>query len=262
MVESAIEDQPKTDIQQQIKHQGLLYAFTIKETGIVLDGNPFKRHRKSIKFNVDYREVGTVKFENDEAVKEFGRRMKEARGLTRLTQEFAAKKLGYKNSSKLNKIELGTDTRAVPLRIILKAAKLYDVTSDFLLGLADDWERDPVVCEQRQIGSWLLEHFEQLKIAELRALRELHRRQALIFKSITSFLTSSKENLDYAKRVQEINPEYDDLRGGNKLLYMLAKTAEDAMGLSYELDKLRALNEVAKKENMSLDLFEDIDNGN
>jgi transcriptional regulator with XRE-family HTH domain len=226
--------------------------------------NPFKaksrKPRKRPRLFVEYKQVGTLKFDSAEAVMEFGRRMAEARKLSKLTQEQAAALLGYRNSTKLNKIELGTDTHAVPWRIIIKAAKLYDVTSDFLLGLAgDEWERDPVVCEQKQIGAWLLEHFERTRLKEMQVLKALQTRQVVIFTGISRFLERAKENMECVNRVQELNPEFEELRGGAKLLRILAETAEEAMGLSYELQKLRALTDVAKPDNVNLDIFEDFD---
>jgi division protein CdvB (Snf7/Vps24/ESCRT-III family) len=86
----------------------------------------------------------------------------------------------------------------------------------------------------------------------------VHNKQVSIVKSITSALTRSKENLQQVERVRELNPEFDEMRGGAKLLRLLIETAEEAMGLGYELNKLRALNNVAKQENDNLDIFKDL----
>lgn len=249
----------------------LTYAFTFADVP-VQEINPFKdaakvlsnraKKKKRARFTVEYKQAGTIKFDTDEAVKEFGRRMKQARGLTKFTQEEAAALLGYKNSTKLNKIELGSDTQAVRLILIIRAAKLYDVTTDFLLGMSgDDWERDPNVFAQRECGGWLLDHIADKRRAEAQAMISLHRRQELLFVKVSKFLGRAKDNLDLLKTVRELNPSFDDdLRGGSKLMRFLVETAEDAMGLTHELKKIRAYSDVAKKNGVdvgvNLDIFD------
>jgi actin-like ATPase involved in cell morphogenesis len=105
----------------------------------------------------------------------------------------------------------------------------------------------------------LLEIWERTKIAETQAIKTMQKKQASIVKAITNMLARTKENLEYVEHVRQSNEEFDDLRGGAKLLRLLAETAEDAMGLSYELNKIRALSDVAKKENVNLDIFGDDD---
>jgi transcriptional regulator with XRE-family HTH domain len=195
-----------------------------------------------------------------EAVKAFGARMKEARDICGYSQIKAAELLGYENSSKLAKIEGATDTNSVPLWLIIKAAHTYDVSIDFLFGMSNDWERDPVVSQQRQVGAWLFEHWERAKIAEVNAIRVLQNKISAIEKVASRLLIRSKDNVEAIEKVQELNPgEFEELRGGAKLLRYLQETAEDAMGLSYELKKVKGFSDVAKTENVNLDLFKDGD---
>jgi transcriptional regulator with XRE-family HTH domain len=194
-----------------------------------------------------------------EAVKVFGTNMKAAREVCGFSQIKAAELFGYENSSKLAKIENATDTNSIPLWLIVKAAKTYDVSIDFLFGLSDDWERDPVVSQQRQIGAWLFDHWERAKLAEVNAIRVLQNKISAIEKTAARLLSRSKDNLEAVEKVRELNEEFDDLRGGARLLRLLTETAEDAAGLSYELKKMKALAEVAKADNVNLDIFRDDD---
>jgi transcriptional regulator with XRE-family HTH domain len=200
----------------------------------------------------------TKRVDQIQVVKTFGARMRVAREINNFSQQKAAELLGYKNSSKLAKIEGATDTNSVPLWLIPKAADVYKVSVDFLFGISDDWERDPVVAAERETSKWVFDVWERAKVAEVNAIRVVHNKQVSIVKSITSALTRSKENLQQVERVRELNPEFDELRGGAKLLRLLIETAEEAMGLGYELNKLRALNNVAKQENDNLDIFKDL----
>lgn len=204
----------------------------------------------------------SFKVEQIKVVKVFGQRMKEARELCGYSQIKAAKLLGYSNSSKLAKIEGASDTNSIPLWLITKAAKIYDVSTDFLFGISDDWERDPVVSQQRQVGSWLLDHWERAKNAEVNAIRVLHNKITTLEMAVSRTILRSKENLDTIKRVREINPDYDEnIKLGSKLARLLEETAEEAFGLSYELKRYRAFVEVAKKDGVNLDIFDRKDDG-
>lgn len=178
--------------------------------------------------------------EQAQVVKRIGERMREARELCGLSQERAAARLGYLNSSKLNKIEFASDTNSVPVWLILKASQVYRVSIDFLFGISDEWERNPVISQEKQIRKWLAEHHEKAKTAEMNAVQLLHGQQLSIAKAVTHLMNRSKENLRQIEQVRITNPQFDDLKGGAKLLRLLAETAEDAIGIGYELQKIRS----------------------
>lgn len=178
--------------------------------------------------------------EQAQVVKRIGERMRKARELCGLSQERAAARLGYLNSSKLNKIEFASDTNSVPVWLILKASEVYKVSIDFLFGISDEWERNPVLSQEKQIRKWLAEHHEKARTAEANAVQVLHGQQLSIAKAVTHLLNRSKENLRQIEQVRITNPEYDDLKGGAKLLRLLAETAEEAIGIGYELQKIRS----------------------
>jgi transcriptional regulator with XRE-family HTH domain len=84
-----------------------------------------------------------------EIVKTFGARMVEARELCGYSQKKAAKLLGYRNSSKLAKIEAASDTNSVPLWLIPKAAEVYEVSIDYLFGVSACWQREPIAAQEK-----------------------------------------------------------------------------------------------------------------
>jgi transcriptional regulator with XRE-family HTH domain len=77
---------------------------------------------------------------------EICRRLILARKLNQLDQRDAAKVLGYSNSSQLSKIEAGQ--ASVSRDFIVRAAMAYGVSTDYLLGLSNEPERDPRTAEQ------------------------------------------------------------------------------------------------------------------
>jgi transcriptional regulator with XRE-family HTH domain len=206
----------------------------------------------------DHQSQDARKHEQAQVVKTFGERMVEARKLSGLTQQKAAKLFGYRNSSKLAKIEAASDTNSVPLWIVPRAADIYGVSTDYLFGLSDDWERDPVVSQQRVIGNWLFEHYERLRLKEVNVLRVLGNKIVVLEKAVSHAVVRSKENLETLERLRELNPKYDDMKLGAKLLRLLAETTEEAAGISNELKRFRALTDVASKsEGVNLDIFMD-----
>lgn len=207
-----------------------------------------------------------LRFENVEVVRTFGQRMKEARELNKLNQVEAARLLGYANSSKLAKVELASDTNSVPFWLIPKAAKLYDVSIDFLFGISDDWEHDPEVSQQRQIGQWLFERAERSRAAELNAMRVLFNKLVVVQKAVSLHLKRSKELKQLVDRIAEINQPteesagWDDIKLGSKLLRFAIETVEEANGISAELKRYHAYVDVADKSAnigiRNVDIFE------
>jgi transcriptional regulator with XRE-family HTH domain len=181
-----------------------------------------------------------------EIVKTFGERMLQARELCGYSQKKAAKLLGYSNSSKLAKIEAASDTNSVPLWLIPRAAEVYEVSIDFLFGVSECWQREPIAAQEQHIEKWLEARWQQVKEVQETAFKALHDKQAELSAAIDRTLRRSKENLECLDHVRKHNKTFDDLRGGAKLLRLLAETAEDAMGLGFELEKLRTLSEAER----------------
>jgi transcriptional regulator with XRE-family HTH domain len=183
------------------------------------------------------------RIDQSQVVKTFGQRMTQARELCGYSQLKAAKLLGYSNSSKLAKIEAASDTNSVPLWLIPKAAEVYQVSIDYLFGVSDCWQRDPVAAQEQYVEKWLETHWKQVQDAQDSAIKALHAKQTELSTVIDRTLRRSKDNLECVEQVRKMNGEFDHLRGGAKLLRLLAETAEEAMGLDYELKKLRTLSE-------------------
>jgi hypothetical protein len=43
----------------------------------------------------------------------------------------------------------------VPLWVILRAAKVYEVSVDFIFGVTDDWETGSRMTQEREVSAWL-----------------------------------------------------------------------------------------------------------
>lgn len=75
--------------------------------------------------------------------------------MNRLSLEKASKRLGYRNDSHLSKLENAYGCRPPSLSFMVRAAKLYGVSLDWLCGLVEDFDPD----ENHDRISQIVEHF-------------------------------------------------------------------------------------------------------
>lgn len=176
-----------------------------------------------------------VKIEQATVVKTIGTRMREARELCNMSQSAAARRLGYSNPSKLSKVEGATDTNSAPLWLIVRASKLYDVSVDFLFGLTDDFE----VGLQRGVQTWLVVELEKSRIEDMKALEKLHRRVAAVSALLPVIADESERTAEAIRRFAEINPGFDDMRGGATLAAAAENLARHAAKANSTIQRFR-----------------------
>ncbi len=113
-------------------------------------------------------------------LKTIGDRMRKARELNCFSQTDAAKLLGYQNSSKLSKIEKATNSKNVPLAVLVKAANIYQVSLDYLFGRSEDWGTSPRATQQREASAWVFDEWEKARRRDMEVLRKLNDRISTI----------------------------------------------------------------------------------
>jgi len=170
-----------------------------------------------------------------ELVKTFGVRMRTARELCGLSQIVAAKRFGYSNSSKLNKVELASDTSSIPFWLIPRASQIYQVSSDYLLGLSDEWQCNHSEALQSQIEKAI----QQSQSVQNNAIRQVYSQVVSIENAVSSNLKRSSEFKDLIVKFRALNPEFDDLRLGAKLLRVANETSIEAAKIAQQLSKSR-----------------------
>ncbi|MFK5950334.1 MAG: helix-turn-helix transcriptional regulator [Methylococcales bacterium] len=160
-----------------------------------------------------------------------GHQMHNARVLCGYTLEEASKMIGISRDL-LRKYETHLDIFFIPALVIFKCSQLYDVTNDYLFNCAgDDWERDPVVLQERAMGvqqhKW---HVQELaKIATELAIQQ--RQIDTLNDAVKGLVEAVKEMDDSLSNFQKIN-DFQDLRAGSQLVYRMKKanaTAIDAI---------------------------------
>lgn len=168
-------------------------------------------------------------------VRTIGERMRQARELCNLSQSEAARRLGYANPSKLSKIEAATDTCSVPLWSIAGAAKVYQVSVDFLFGITDDWETEA----PRSAQEWLLDSWEKMRQRDMRALDRVHAEVVTTAATTAELVVAVRGLGDAMTTYRARNEAFDDSHASAPLVGRLARLEAIARDAEVKLRRLR-----------------------
>lgn len=146
-------------------------------------------------------------------VKIVGERMKAARELCNMSQAEAAAHLGYANPSKLNKIEKASDTDSVPFWVIREAAQLYDVSTEYLFGLSDDFETG---C-YRGITPFLQQQWDKQRARDLKTLAILNSRITSALEALPALQAAADYAMASIEVFEQRNEDFNELPGGARL---------------------------------------------
>lgn len=194
------------------------------------------------------------KAEQTNLVRIIGQRMREAREMCNLNQVTAADRLGYKTSAKLSKIE-GATENSVPLLVIAKAAKLYNVSTDYLMGVSEDWEIDAKHTIDREVSQWVGEAWEEARRRDLEVLVWLKHRVDAVSQTIPAICSASLRAQAAFERFLELNPDFEDMRGGNRLLMALGGVADSVSVAESSLKRYRVDTAALAGSSSQLSLF-------
>lgn len=170
----------------------------------------------------------------------FSRRLREARMLNGMGQIPAAEALGYANSSGLSKLELGTyfDDRSIPLLLPVKAARLYGVSTDYLFGLADWYENNPEDVLRHFVCKSLADEWQRTREKDVASILALAQEIGAVSEALREIVDRNGEFQEALDTFVRHNPDFEDQRGGAKLL---RTAAELATTVARAAGKLRAL---------------------
>jgi len=165
--------------------------------------------------------------------------MKIAREMNGLSGLEAAELLGYANSSKLSKIEHASDPETIPAFLPYKASIVYQVSTDFLYGISEDWQRDPVTAQEQQIKRAL----EEVTSDERNSIRELFSRLSTVEQAVSVVDSRFSEirstfNLFVAK-----NESFPDLKLGAKLCRLIDESTCEVAAVGRKLSAYHASNQ-------------------
>ena len=196
----------------------------------------------------------TTRQEQAAAVKTIGSRMRAARELCNLSQSAAARRLGYANPSKLSKVELATDTNSVPLWLIVRAARVYEVSVDFLFGATDDWEVGARMTQEREVSAWMFDTFDKLRQRDMETLKRLHDRVQTLTDAVAVMLAASEDASVALARFAELNPAFEEMRAGSRLVSAVERASDSAKAAKTKMERFRMECAVAAPQTHQLSL--------
>lgn len=196
----------------------------------------------------------TTRQEQAAAVKTIGARMRAARELCNLSQSAAARRLGYANPSKLSKVELATDTNSVPLWLIVRAARVYEVSVDFLFGATDDWEVGARMTQEREVSAWMFDTFDKLRQRDMETLKRLHDRVQTLTDAVAVMLAASEDASVALARFAELNPAFEEMRAGSRLVSAVERASDSAKAAKTKMERFRMECAVATPQTHQLSL--------
>lgn len=178
-----------------------------------------------------------------------------ARNLNSLDQKEAAAKLGYKNSSQLSKVESGD--APLPKSLLRKASLAYGVSSDWILGLSNEPERDPQIAGQmavmRAVHAGVMEHTQNVTAVMLRLASD----QLPLESQLRLLLDATRRAAQSFEKVCRLNSTFhDDIRGGATLQHDIDEMIEVTVSVDQFLARRANLAEV-RKPAASMPLFDD-----
>ncbi|MDN5780534.1 MAG: helix-turn-helix domain-containing protein, partial [Luteimonas sp.] len=176
------------------------------------------------------------KHDQNRLVSTIGQRMRSARELCNLSQSEAARRFGYSNPSKLSKVEAAADTNSVPLWLIRKAAEVYEVPTDFLFGITDDFETGV----PRGTQAWLIDAWDRMRQRDLLALDRLHREVVAVAGGSGAVLGAVRElSMAVSRYVESNRDDFENARGGATVLHKLGQLEAAATTFEVGLRKLQ-----------------------
>lgn len=184
-----------------------------------------------------------------------GERLAKARELNGYNQIAAARLLGYATPAPLSKIEAG---QPAPTWLVPRAAQVFSVSSDYLLGLSNYPERDPRTVEQiailRNVRGAIEDHARRITETTILAAAE-----EVAAAAHAEELCGAVREVAKALAACRSHPEFDDeVIGGSRLVRTVAEAEAMATTASQYLARranIRAVltqNEIGKTATASI----------
>lgn len=181
--------------------------------------------------------VAVTKHDQLQLIRTIGERLRTAREMNLLSQSEAARRLGYKNPSKLSKCEGASDTSSVPLWLLVAASRMYSVSLDFLTGESDDFEPG----HPRLAQEWLLDAWQVARERDLRALERVHL-EVMTTTAMTAAVVAAVRGVGEALTVfRSRNEGFDDAPASAMLTGRVARLESAARDADMRLRKLRLM---------------------
>lgn len=142
-------------------------------------------------------------------------RLLKAREMNGWTQTEAATRFGYSTPAQLSQWE--QRKRMPPLHMLIRACDVYRVSLDYIMGLSEEPDRDPQTAERLMILRVAQESMTDMSHQLCNLVMEQTKRGGPTMMAAHAYITEGERLAQAFKRFVELNPEFEDMRGGNTL---------------------------------------------
>jgi len=177
------------------------------------------------------------------AVRTVSARLKEARELCAHTLAVAAQLLGVRRADLL-RVETGIDIGNIPLWLIRRAAEVYNVPSDYLFGLCDNFDGDDPEAFRERNSLVIIQrlHVENYSRVIADQIKQDNRLRALNT-AVASFGIAVQRINEVFARFVSLNPEFEDMPASAPVLRQIKIAEELGQNATCVLARYRALPE-------------------
>ncbi|MDF0605391.1 helix-turn-helix domain-containing protein [Neisseriaceae bacterium TC5R-5] len=193
------------------------------------------------------------RMEQAEVARIIGRQLRAARELCNLSATEAARRLGYTNASGLVKIELAKEGYAVPLSLIVQAAKYYEVSIDYLFGLTTDWDTGSRMTRERATSAWLFETWQKQHQHDMDVLKLLHDKFQFIEQAAVTMVEATRQIQFALESFAELHPEFHEMRC-SRLVANIHHAVDAAQSIGCQLKRFHIECVVASHDMRQLSL--------
>lgn len=163
-----------------------------------------------------------------------------ARNLNGLDQKQGAEALGYRNSSQLSKVESGDSP--FPKILLRRAAYAYGVSSDWLLGLSNEPERDSHLASEMAVMRAVREAVVANTSLVTRQMLDLAGEQLPLGNNVRSILIAAHQAIATFDRSCRNNDYFnDEVRGGATLARAMDELQEVVIGVEKAIARREAI---------------------
>lgn len=175
--------------------------------------------------------------------KTIGQRMAEAREICLISQCQASKMLGI-DQEELKHLESSLDIESIPNAVISKAAALYDVSTDYLFALTDDWElNDHKLRIERDTFSAITKLHLQNHAETIAQQNKLDNKISTLSKTVEALIPAIKEIDDCFMRFWELNQEFDEMKCGSTFINKLDQALKLAAQAGSDMKRFKLIQD-------------------
>jgi hypothetical protein len=142
----------------------------------------------------------------------------------------------------------------VPLWLIVRAARVYEVSVDFLFGATDDWEVGARMTQEREVSAWMFDTFDKLRQRDMETLKRLHDRVQTLTDAVAVMLAASEDASVALARFAELNPAFEEMRAGSRLVSAVERASDSAKAAKTKMERFRMECAVAAPQTHQLSL--------